>query len=271
MAPESFASGPLHGLVLAGEDDGSRSHLRLLDPWRDCSTAVADEAAVVRSAVLAADGSAIVEHRVDRVTRRDLGVWRRTLGGGSERLLDGLAADARTGRVFVTDLLAAADGRVAVSSCGLASCVVRVLDPATRDVTTVHGTGPAIGLGGGSVVVRHACEGYPCAVEAVELATGRRHTLAKEAWAAAMGGDGGTLVIEVGGARVASIDLSTGARSAVRSPGGVPVGRGSTATCGAEVPPGSVALAPGGRAWVTGLRVLDTSTGRSSDLSEAVR
>ena len=73
LAPESFASGPVGGLVLAGEDDGTVSRLRLLDPARGCATAVADEPAVIRSAVLDPDGRSIVEHRVDRTTRADLG------------------------------------------------------------------------------------------------------------------------------------------------------------------------------------------------------
>ena len=119
LAPESFASGPVGGLVLAGEDDGSVSRLRLLDPAHGCATAVADEPAVIRSAVLDPDGRSIVEHRVDRATRADLGIWRRTIGGSAVRMLDGLGPDPELGPTFATDLVVAADGRLVVSSCAM--------------------------------------------------------------------------------------------------------------------------------------------------------
>ncbi len=41
LPAEAFASGPVQGRVIAGEDDGSRSLVRALDPARGCATVVA--------------------------------------------------------------------------------------------------------------------------------------------------------------------------------------------------------------------------------------
>jgi hypothetical protein len=272
LAPESFASGPVAGVVLAGSDDGSVSRLRLLDPERGCATAVADEAAVIRSAVLAADGRSTYEHRVDRATRADLGVWHRPAGGAAVRVLAGLAADPRLGPTFVTDLLLAADGRLTVSSCTPAGCRVRVLDPATGAVVTARGTGPALGVTGDTLVVRDACAGLPCPIVAVQLATGRRSLLVGDAWTATLGGPaGGTLVYEVAAGRVASLDIATGRRLAPVEAGGIPLRAGSTANAGAAMPLGAVALAPDGRPGPWSIRRFDPSTGRSSSQPEGAR
>jgi len=272
LAPESFASGPVGGLVLAGEDDGSVSRLRLLDPAHGCATAVADEPAVIRSAVLDPDGRSIVEHRVDRATRADLGIWRRTIGGSAVRLLDGLEPDPELGPTFATDLVVAADGRLVVSSCAMDACRVRVLDPATGAVDRFRGTGQGLGVTGGSVVVRAACPGLPCPVEAIDLATGRRTTLAEQAGAAVLGGPAGTdLVFEAAGDRVAVLGVATGRRVAAQEAGGVPLRAGSTATAGADAPPGRVALAPRGRPGPTTIRAFDPVGGSSAELMEASR
>lgn len=272
LAPESFASGPVGGLVLAGEDDGTVSRLRLLDPARGCATAVADEPAVIRSALLDPAGPSILEHRVDRTTRADLGVWRRTIGGSAVRVLDGLGPDPGLGPTFATDLVLAADGRLVVSSCALEVCRVRVLDPATGAVALRRGTGPGLGVTGGSLVVRAACPGLPCQIEAVDLATGRRSTLAEQAGAALLGGPSGSeLIFEDGADRVAVLEVATGRRVAARDIGGVPLPAGSTATAGAEAPPGRVVLAPRGRPAPTTMRAFDPLGGSSEGLAEASR
>ena len=272
LAPESFASGPAGGLVLAGEDDGSVSRLRLLDPAHGCATAVAAEPAVIRSAVLHPDGRSIVEHRVDRATRTDLGIWRRTIGGSEVRMLDGLGPDPELGPTFSTDLVVAADGRLVVSSCAMEECRVRVLDPSTGTVDHVRGTGPALGVTGGSLVVRAACPGLPCPVDAIDLATGRRVTLVEQAGLAVLGGPAGAdLVFEAAGDRVAVVGIASGRRVADREAGGVPLRAGSTATAGAEAPPGRVALAPRGRPAPTTIRAFDPISGSSAELTEASR
>jgi hypothetical protein len=275
LAPESFASGPVGGRVLAGSDDGTVSWLSLVDPGHACATAVTEVPDVVRSAVLAADGQSIFEHRVDRVTRADLGVWRRPLatdgtsGGAAERVLPGLAPDAVHGRTFTTELLAGDDGRLTVSSCGLEACRVRVLDPSGASVANVEDVGPAIGLHGRRLVARAACAGDPCGIVTVDLATGARGVAVDAALASAM--DGSTLVYEVPGGRIATLDLATRRRTGPVDAGGTPVRRGSLALAGVDVLGGTVALAPGGRPTTTGLRALDTTQGTATNIGEVRR
>jgi hypothetical protein len=257
LAPESFASGPVNGMVLTGEDDGAASHLRLLDVARGCTTALADEAAVIRSAVLAPDGQSLYEHRVDRTTRTDLGVWRRRLDGATGRVLAGLAPDPWLGPTFVTTMALDLDGWLTVSSCTPAGCRVRVLDPASGAVTLVRDIGAGLGTVAGSLIARAACAGLPCPIVSVDLASGRRTTLAAEAFAAAIGGlAGDRLVVEATGDGVTVVEL-TGAGVTTTTGPGVPLARGSTATAGVEGRPGTVALVPrdwpGGR----GIRLLD--------------
>ncbi len=248
LAPESFASGPVSGLVLSGEDDGSVSRLRLVDAARGCAVAIGEAPDVIRSAVLAPGAGYLYEHRVDRATRVDLGIWRREIGGDVRRVLAGLAPDPVLGPTFVTDLVLEPDGRLLVSSCAQPACRVRLLDPEDGTVTMVKPSGPALGVTGGSLVARAACFGDPCPVDAIDLASGQRRRLATEAYAAALGGPGrGTLLIETAGHRVAAIDVRSGRRTAEAASAGVPLRAGSTAPAGAEGAAGTVVLAPGGR------------------------
>jgi hypothetical protein len=273
LPPESFASGPVAGRVLAGDDDGVRSRLRLLDPGIGCGVTLAQEADVIRSAVLAPAGDAVLEHRVDRVTRADLGIWRRSLGAGpAVRLLAGLDPDPSFGPTFTTDLLVAPDGRVVVSSCGLDACRVRVLDPATGGFILVGGTGPALGVSGASAIVRAACPGQPCPVEAVDLATGRHSLLIRDALAAVLGGPrGDRIVAETPGGAVVVVDPASGKRTRPAGASGSPLARGSTATAGVDTPRGAVALAPGGRPDATTTRVLEPVEGTSHAIEEVAR
>ena len=274
LSPESFASGPAAGVVLTGTDDGTASHLRLLDPGRGCASALADEASVIRSAVLAADGSAVLEHRVDRVTRADLGIWRRpvaaggTAAGGPVRVLPGLEADAAHGRTFTTELLVADDGRIVVSSCGIEACRDRVLD-AAGGIATVEAVGPALGVEESRLIARDVCAGDPCGILAVDLATGAREVLVEAAAAGARGG--GIRGYGVGGGRVAGRDIATGRRSGPSDEGGIPIRGGSLALAGAGTPEGTVALAPGGRPTSANLRGLDPRSLASTTVVEERR
>ncbi len=257
LAPESFASGPVNGIVLTGEDDGAASHLWLLDVVRRCATVVTHEADVIRSAVLAQDGRTLYEHRVDRATRADLGIWRRSLRGGADRVLAGLAPDRLLGPTFVTTLVLAPDGRLTVSSCAPAGCRVRVLDPASGAVTLVREVGAGLGTAAGSLVARAACAGLPCPIVAVDLASGRRTTLVVEAFAAAVGGRAGDrLVVEAAGSQVVVMGLA-GAGLATMTEPGMPLARGSTATAGAEGLPGTIPFVPRNWPGGTGIRLLD--------------
>jgi hypothetical protein len=272
LPSESFASGPVDGRVLVGDDDGSRSRLRVVDVAAGCATEIGREASVVRSAVLAPDGSAVWEHRVNRATRADEGVWRRALDGGPvRRVLRGLAFEAAFGPTFSTELALAPDGRVTVASCGELACRLRILEPRTGRVDRVDGTGPLIGVSGDRAIAYAPCNGFPCRVEGIELRTGRRTTLLDDAGPAALGGPaGGTLVHQAGREVLEVVDLGTLRRSPVAPGGpGAPVRGGSTATSGADIPNGWVLLAPAGHLTEpAAARRLDVATGGVGQLEE---
>ena len=248
LAPESFASGPQTGIVLVGEDDGIASRLRLLDVARGCETVVGRErATVIRGAILAPDGTSVWEHRVNRATRADEGVWRRPLDGGpTRRVLRGLAVDAAFGPTFSTELTLTADGRVSVASCGELACRVRVFDPRSGRVDRVEGTGPLLGVIDDRAIAYAPCGGFPCRVEGIDLRTGQRAVVLEDAGPAALGGPGGRALVHQTGRRALELlDLATLRRSPV-APGaqGAPVRGGSRATSGADIPDGWVLLAP---------------------------
>jgi hypothetical protein len=248
--------------VLVGDDDGTRSRLRVVDVAAGCAVELGREASVVRSAVLAADGSTAWEHRVNRATRADEGVWRRQhAGGGAVRVLPGLAVEAGYGPTFSTELLPAADGRLAVASCGEERCRIRVLDPGTGQVARIDGAGSLLGLEGGRAIAYAACPGLPCAVESIDIGSGRRTTLVADAGPAALAvAARPALVHERSDGRLETVDLVTLRRTLLAGHGpGSPVRVGSMATGGADVPAGRVLVAPGGGfADPAALRVVDT-------------
>ena len=286
LPAESFASGPADGQVLVGDDDGSRTRLRLLDVARGCWRAIAVEDAVVRSAVMREDAAVMYEHRVNRASRADLGVWRReTATGYAVRVLESVAPDAAYGRTYSTDLSLAPDGRVVATSCGAKACRTRVLDAATGHVDAVSATGPVIGLVGDHLVAMSACVSLPCDVEAVDLGSGARSRVADGVVTAAMGGSA-LVWADVDGC-LWQADLAAGPGPAVRvraAPGLSPVGRSSlaasgaaptgaassgAASSGATSAAGSVLLAPGGRIGDVGaLRLLDPQSAHLARLVE---
>jgi hypothetical protein len=263
LPPESSASGPRDGLVLVVDDDGRRSRVRLLDPARACAANIGETGAVVRSAVAEPGTGRVWEHRVDRRSRADLGVWLRDLATGTEkRVLPGLPTSDRFGPTFVTDLAVGADGRLGVSSCGLRTCRTRILDTATGAVEQFEGTGALIGVAGSTAVAWAACPGLPCPILAVNLASGRRGVLVEAAGLAALGGATGmSLVYEAPGGGVSVLEVSTGRVRVAGTRAGLPVRASSLSAGGAETTAGEVPLAPGGR--VTSgevVRVIDPST-----------
>ena len=275
LPPESFASGPVQGQLLVGDDNGSSSRLRILDVDRGCATPVTSEADVIRSAILAPDGGAIWEHRVDRAMRADLGIWRRGPDPDTTtRVLTGVTADERYGPTFATELRWTGDGRLAVSSCGELACRSRVLDPATGHVASVEGTGPMVGVDGDSVIAHDVCHGFPCPIVGVDAVTGRRTTLVEEAGPASMGGvDGHTLVFEGRDGFLETFDLRSGTRRRVTDGGGLmPVRDGSMATSFMAVPAGAVLVAPDGRVTdPSAARAIDSLGPAVEDIEEAVR
>ncbi len=250
LPPESFASGPVGGAVLVGDDDGARSRLRWLDVARACWSEVAVEGSVIRSAVAAPDGSVTWEHRVDRVTRADLGVWQRAWAGNGAhrpvRILAGLDLDPVAGPTFATDLAVASDGRLVATACGELTCRTRVLDPATRAVASVSGTGPVLGVSGRRLVAMAACSSLPCPVETRDLQTGAAVRISSTDGPGVLGGpDDGLIVLPAEGkVDVTAVTGSDQGSVALRLG---PVLQGSTSTSGAETPPGIVVLAPNGR------------------------
>jgi hypothetical protein len=274
LPPESFASGPVRGRVLVGDDDGSRSRLRIVDVGRGCATDVARDAAVIRGAVLATDLTATWEHRVDRATRADLGIWRRaTADGRASRALPGLAPDERHGRTFSTELRWAADGRLAVASCGELACRTRLLDPTTGIVKAIEATGQVLGVDRDAVVAYGACPGLPCPIVRVDAATGGRDVLVDEAGPAAMSdADEPAVVFERRG-HLEELDLRTSVTSTLAAaPELLPVRGGSGAGAGVDLAGGSVLLAADGRLTDPGgARRLDPATAAIGPIEEVQR
>jgi hypothetical protein len=272
LPPESFASGPVGGRVLVGDDDGTRSRLRVVDVAAGCVVELGREASVVRSAVLVADGSTAWEHRVNRATRADEGVWRRPLTGGAVRVLPGLPVEAGYGPTFSTELLPAADGRLAVVSCGEERCRIRVLDPGSGQVARIDGTGPLLGIERGRAIAYAVCPGLPCPVDTIDIATGLRTTIVADAGPAALAGAARpALVHERSDGRLETVDLVTLRRVLLAGPGpGSPVRTGSMAAGGADILAGRVLVAPGGRfTSPAAVHVVDTGSGTVVPVAEA--
>ena len=267
LPAESFTAGPVGGRLVVGDDDGRRSQLRLLDTARACWTAVETSGDVVRSAVLAADGITLYEHRVDRVTRRDLGVWRRSLADRtrqSVQVLPSLAPDAWYGPTFATSLQVAGDGRLVVSACGERACRTRVLNPSSGAVASVNGTGPAAGLAGGRLVALEPCDGLPCAVDSVDLASGTATRLGEANGPVLAVSDvpGVVVFAEGGGLGEVRDGLTRSDLEVPDSAGLAPVTRSSISSSGVEAPTDRIAVAPGGIVTdPSSVRFLDPATG----------
>ena len=117
LPAEAFAAGPFAGQVLVGTDDGDGRRLSLVDPARGCAAGSRMRRTSSATATLTPDRTAILEIRVDRRTRADLGVSRRPLDGGAAvRLLGPIAPDARFGRTWSTDWSGPRTGRRSPSS-----------------------------------------------------------------------------------------------------------------------------------------------------------
>ena len=178
---ESFADGPWGGEILVGTDDGTVSRIYALDAAAGCARTLATERDVIRRATVDPLGAAIIETRVDRVSRADLGVWRRALDGGpARRLLEPLAADARFGRTFSTELAWDVKGdRLAIQSCGEVACRTRIVarDGRLAAELALTDLGPLVGIDGDRLVSYGACRGLPCPIISTDLVTGARRIL----------------------------------------------------------------------------------------------
>ena len=184
LPAESFAAGPYGAVILVGADDGSTSRLLALDVPGGCVTELAVSGDVVRRATISPDGTSLVEFRVDRRTRADLGTWKRSLGdheraGAPVRILPPIAPDGRFGRTFATDLGWSDDGSLVVQSCGEVACRTRAVGAnGPVDVAVDEpDLGMTLGLADGRLVSYLACRGLPCPIVVTDPATGGRRTV----------------------------------------------------------------------------------------------
>jgi hypothetical protein len=265
LAAESFPSGPVGGTVLVGTDAGRVSSLSLIDLADGCRWSIAAAQDVIRNAIVSPDGRSIVESRVDRRSRSDLGIWRRPLAGGTAtRLLPPIAADERFGPTWRTELgWGADDTTLLVGSCGEAACRYRML-PATGDpMTTIADPtlGAPVGLAGGHLVTYAACRGMPCPLVSVDTSDGARRTIHDGAGLAVLSRDaqGRSVVVhEVGpdGGMLRSVGLDgVGGRLLPTPPRGLRLVADSTwAGSAAEHPRDRLVFGPDGRLPVDGTR-----------------
>lgn len=193
LAAESFASGPQGGSVLVGTDDGVASALTLFDLGAGCRWDLATAPDVIRHATVSPDRQAILEHRVDRRTREDLGVWRRPLDGGAPvRLVAPPQADPRFGPTWRTELSWSADGlMLVVESCGEVACRFRLVgdDGGAPRIVANPSIGGLVGLVGDRLVAHGACRGLPCPLLSIDVGTGRTSLLGRSAGRAVIGRD----------------------------------------------------------------------------------
>jgi hypothetical protein len=258
LAAEAFAAGPFGGTVLVGTDDGRRSTLSLLDVRAGCAWSLGAERDVVRRATLTPAGDAVLETRVDRVTRADRGVWRRPLDGApSRRILTPIAPDGRFGRTWTTALAWSSDGAsLAVQTCGEVACRTRLLDPATGHTRLMAdpSLGELVGLSPDRLVVRGACRGLPCPIVSIRLPDGGTSVLDPVAGQAVWSVDAAGRPVVVyeagagGGALRAIGPDGHSARDLPAAPDGWGLVPDAARSGGAvDVQPGQVMLAPGGR------------------------
>ena len=282
LGVESFASGPSRGRILVGNDDGRRSTIRILDVANRCASVVHEGPDLIRRAVFDPSGDGIVEFRLDRSSRADLGVWSRPMDGTKQRrLLEPLAPNARIGRVFATELSWSADGqRLVVTSCGETFCLARILDRSGGRVMTIddHRVGEAIGLVGDELVAYGGCPWLPCEIVAMNLKSGRVRDIAPVAGLATLSAtDAGAVVafedfelrgslrvVDLDGTALRKLPLETGLRLVPAS---------DRALAGFELPAGVIALAKGSRPSrsIVPATFVNIADGRRVPAAEVVR
>jgi len=257
LPAESSVSGPVDGVVVIAQDDGSRSRLRIASTATGCASDIAELAGVVRRAILVPSDGSVLVHLVERVTRADRGIWRVAAPGATvtppaeasaalAAVLEPLdASRLGLGPVWATDLrLDPTGGRLAVQSCFERGCLTRIVDlrrPGRAPLVIRDADqGALIGFSGDQLVSWSVCEGYPCAIQAWDATTGKRTELVPAAVAAGLSGDGRHLVAIVAdpsGSHAILVELATGRMGRT---GGLaamerPLIAGALATAGLEV------------------------------------
>jgi hypothetical protein len=287
LPSESFAAGPFGQLVLVGRDDGVTSQLAAIDVVAGCSFDLAQESSVIRRATVDPEGTTVYETRVDRATRVDLGIWSRPIDGTrpAVQVLGPIDPDERFGPTFSTEFAWDATGdRLAVQSCGMAACRVRVIDPAggAPQLIAEPDLGTLVALAGSQLIAYQACPGLPCPILGVDLGTGGRRVLADAGAASVVVStpDGPRLVHEVldaSGVSLRSVGLDGSAAADLgRLPDGLrlqpnpPMAEAAT-----RLPAGWVLVTPDGRLSSTGPSALTqlrhVPDGASVQLQEAAR
>ena len=185
LPAESSVAGPFGSAILVTSDDGAFSTVRLVDVQTGCDREVDRAASVIRRATIDVATRTVHEHRVDRVSRASLGVWRRAAdAAGADRILEPIADDATFGPTFSTELTWSTDGgRLAVQSCGSAACRTRILDPRGGPVQVVadRSLGEIVAIAGDRLVTYGACRVLPCPLVSTSLTDGSRMLLAENA------------------------------------------------------------------------------------------
>jgi hypothetical protein len=179
LASEAFLSRGPAGLLVLGDDDGAASEVTVVDTTRGCVRLRFSDARVVRGATLDPTADELYYHLVDRQSRRDLGILRRSLTGtrGPQRALPPLGhrtGAGRADRTFSTGLHWSPSGKLAVQSCALAGCRTRLLDPATGTVRdyAAPGQGEIVSVGERALTVRRPCPIAPCPLMTIDLGSG---------------------------------------------------------------------------------------------------
>jgi hypothetical protein len=262
---ETVASGPVGGVVVVATDDDQRSTIRLVSGEGKCSWTVGENPDVVRGAVLDPLDGSVLAHLVSRATRADLGTWRFASSGPAsvaDPVLVAPALDAGQldGPAWVTDLRLDSTGRLlAVQSCTDTGCLTRIVDLQAaamqpvmlRGARTSEAQGPMLGFANGKLLTWAACPGYPCAIQAWDVATGTSSVVLDRADGAAITRDGRFLVASTNSAtgRALRLDLIGGARALIRGlrAGELLLSPGVTAASGVQLAPDEVGVgAPGG-------------------------
>jgi hypothetical protein len=176
LGAEAFVARGPAGLLVIGSDDGSESDVTVLDGALGCMRSRFTESDVVRGATVDPGMDAIYYHLVERGTRRDLGVRRRSLAGTAvpQQVLAPLPSRARTApgdRIAATTLHWIPSGRLAVQSCARTGCRTRVLDPTTLDIRNhaTPGQGEIVSVGPDSLIARRNCPVAPCPLMTIDL------------------------------------------------------------------------------------------------------
>jgi hypothetical protein len=281
LAVESAASGPFGNGLAIVSDDGHESVVAVLDVGAGCLHRLDRTREIIRRAIVDPSRTALVEHRLDRTSRASVGVWWRPLDGSpSRRLLAPIGADPRFGRTFSTELLWSDDGRLAVQSCGEASCRTEVLDITSGHIDRAvddRRQGDIIAVTGRDLVRYQACPGLPCPIDIVDLVTGARRAIAERAGLARVdrSPDGLRLTHELTGARgirLRSVLLDrTAERFVDLAPGTMLAPATHRARAGMTTPPGWLLVSRDGRPHGPGSELLDPTNGTSVRLTEVTR